>query len=133
MVADEELGSDSVMVLPARLGDMIVTEVSAAPVRPNPHGVESKTRYDREQGQIVHLTIRPGQGLKKHITPVDVAFYVVEGECEVEIGEEKERVGPDTLVESPAGIPHTLRNPGASQLRVLVMTLPRPVEKSVLL
>jgi mannose-6-phosphate isomerase-like protein (cupin superfamily) len=112
---------------------MKITKVAEAPTRPNPHGVESKTIYDHDHGQITHLTIQPGQALKKHITPVDVAFYVVEGECEVEIGEEVERVGPDTLVESPAEVPHALRNPGASTLRVLVMKLPKPTRKSVLL
>lgn len=111
---------------------MIVTKVAAADPRPNPHGVESKTIYDHDHGQITHLTILPGQGLKKHVTPTDVAFYVVEGECEVEIGEEIERVGADTLVESPAEVPHTIRNPGKVPLRVLVMKLPRPTRKSVL-
>lgn len=112
---------------------MIVTEVMSAATRPNPHGVESKTIYNHDHGQITHLTILPGQGLKKHITPVDVVFYVVEGQCEVEIGDEAQVVGQDTLVESPANIPHTLRNPGTSPLRVLVMKLPRPTQKSVLL
>jgi len=112
---------------------MIVTTVAAAATRPNPHGVESKTLYDHPHGQITHLTLLPGQGLRKHVTPVDVAFYVVEGDCEVEIGEEVELVGPDTLVESPAQIPHALRNPGQGPLRVLVMKLPRPVQKSRLL
>jgi mannose-6-phosphate isomerase-like protein (cupin superfamily) len=112
---------------------MIVTEVSSAPTRPNPHGVESKTIYNHDHGQITHLTIMPGQGLKKHVTPVDCVFYVVEGECEVEIGDEVRVVGRDTLVESPVNIPHTLRNPGSSPLRVLVMKLPKPTQKSVLL
>ena len=107
--------------------------VSSAPTRPNPHGVESKTLYNTDNGVLTHLLIQPGQALKKHITPVDCFFYVVEGECEVEIGEEVERVGPDTLVESPARIPHCLRNPGSVPLRVLVMKVPKPTEKAVLL
>lgn len=118
---------------PGILERMKITRVSEAPTRPNPHGVVVKTIYDHDHGIINLLTIQPGQALKKHITPVDVAFYVVEGECEVEIGEEIEKVGPDTLVESPAGIPHSLRNPGTSTLRVLVMKLPKPTKKTIMM
>ncbi|NLI74025.1 MAG: cupin domain-containing protein [Euryarchaeota archaeon] len=112
---------------------MIITRVDESPTRPNPHGVESKTIYDHSHGQITHLTIQPGQRLKRHITPVDVAFYIIEGECDVEIGEDVQRVGRDTLIESPAEIPHALVNPGTLPLRVLVMKLPRPTKKTVLL
>ena len=112
---------------------MKITVVSSAPTRPNPHGVESKTIYNTDHGALTHLLIQPGQALKKHITSVDCFFYVVEGECEVEIGEEVVKVGLDSLVESPAGIPHSLRNPGTSTLRVLVMKVPKPTANTVLL
>jgi len=82
---------------------MIITEVESAPERPNPHGVGRKPLYDHEHGQIAHLALLPGQELRKHVTPVDAVFYVLEGECEVEIGDEVRRVGRDTLVESPKG------------------------------
>ena len=35
------------------------------------------------------MTIKPGKSLKKHVTPVDVFFYVLEGNGIVEIGDEK--------------------------------------------
>jgi mannose-6-phosphate isomerase-like protein (cupin superfamily) len=61
---------------------------------------------------------------------VDVAFCVLEGRGGVEIGEEKETVNQDTMVESPKGIPHLWSNVRISPLRILVMKLPRPTEKS---
>jgi len=42
--------------------------------------------YDTEHAQAVHIELKPGETLKKHITPVDVFFYVLEGRGVVEIG-----------------------------------------------
>jgi quercetin dioxygenase-like cupin family protein len=112
---------------------MKIVAVCDAQCKANPHGVEARTIYDHEEALISHLMLQPGQALKKHVTPVDVAFYVLEGRGEVEIGEEKETVGQDTLVESPKGIPHLWRNVGDGPLRIMVIKLPKPVEKSKML
>ena len=58
------------------------------------------------------MSLKPGQSLKKHTTPVDVFFYILEGKGIVEIGDEKQEVEKDTIIESPKGIPHLLRNIG---------------------
>jgi quercetin dioxygenase-like cupin family protein len=54
--------------------------------------------YDTESAQAVHIELKPGESLKKHITHVDVFFYVLEGKGVVEIGEEKHDFSRDTLV-----------------------------------
>ncbi|MDW5563806.1 MAG: cupin domain-containing protein [Methanomassiliicoccus sp.] len=112
---------------------MKMISLAEALSKANPHGVEAKTIYDHDHALISHLKLLPGEALKRHITPVDVAFYVLEGQGEVEIGEEKETVRQDTMVESPKGVPHLWRNIGTSPLRILVMKLPRPNEKTKLL
>jgi len=114
-------------------GFMKIVNLCDAECKANPHGVEAKNMYDHEHALITHLMLLPGQALKRHITPVDVAFYVLEGRGEVEIGEEKEIVGQDAMIESPKGIPHLWRNVGTSPLRVLVMKLPRPAGKTKVL
>ena len=75
----------------------------------------------------------PGESLKRHITPVDVFFYVLEGKGQVEIGEERVEVSTDMLVESPKGIPHRLMNEGDSPFRFLVVKTPRPTSSTRLL
>ena len=70
--------------------------------KPNPHGVDARSISDTENAQVAHITLQPGEALKKHITPVDVVFYVLEGRGVVEIGEERTEVEADTLIESPA-------------------------------
>ena len=71
--------------------------------------------------------------LKKHITPVDVVFYVLEGQGVVEIGEEKAQVEADTLIESPARIAHRWINESQKPLRILVIKTPRPKEATKML
>lgn len=64
---------------------------------------------------------------------MDVIFYVLEGQGIVEIGEEKQQDGPDTLINSPAKIPHWWYNESSAVLRFLVVKVPRPTEATKLL
>ena len=107
---------------------MKILRVHDAPLVDNPHGVKAQKLYDTEHAQAVHLTLEPGQALKRHITPVDVFFYVLEGRGTVEIGDEQQEVGPDTLIDSPARVPHRWINTGEDTLRVLVVKVPRPTQ-----
>jgi quercetin dioxygenase-like cupin family protein len=112
---------------------MKVTEVAKVVPGPNPHHVDARKVYDSPHAMAVVITLRPGESLKKHMTPVDVFFYVLEGEGVVEIGNERKAVGKDMLVESPARIPHRWMNETRAIFRVLVVKVPRPTEETKLL
>ena len=113
---------------------MKITGRTTAQANPNPHKVDARRLYDGEHAQVVHIELKPGERLKKHITPVDALFYVLEGNCTVEIGGETGTAGPGNLVESPANIPHLLANDaGEGIVRVLVMKIPRPTAATRLL
>lgn len=109
---------------------MKIVEVKDIPSKPNPHGVDARNISDTESAQVVHITLQPGESLKKHITPVDVVFYVLEGRGVVEIGDERKEVGPNTLIESPARIPHHWMNESSGIVRILVIKTPRPQENT---
>ena len=104
---------------------MKITKVADAARNDNPHKVDARKLYDSEHTQVVHITLQAGESLKRHITPVDVIFYVLEGVGIVEVGDEKREVTIDTLIESPAGIPHCWYNESQNILRVLVCKVPR--------
>ncbi|MCP4608032.1 MAG: cupin domain-containing protein [Planctomycetes bacterium] len=112
---------------------MEIINVGSAETFKNPHNVKAAMLYNSEHAQAIHITLEPGESLKKHITPVDVFFYVLEGTGVVEIGEEKKEVGPDTLINSPVKIPHCWYNQSEQVLRVLVVKAPRPTEATKLL
>ncbi|MGM0484993.1 MAG: cupin domain-containing protein [Candidatus Krumholzibacteriota bacterium] len=97
----------------------------------NAHNVDARNLYNTEDAMITVITLKPGQSLKRHITPVDVAFYVLEGTGVVEIGEEKKEVSEGTLVESPKDIVHCWYNETGEKLRFMVVKAPRPSKKTV--
>ena len=112
---------------------MKVTEVSNVVSGPNPHHVDARKIYESPHAIAVVITLQPGEALKKHMTPVDVFFYVMEGTGIVEIGDEKKAIGKDMLVESPARIPHKWTNESNAVFRVLVVKVPKPTEETKLL
>lgn len=112
---------------------MKIIDANKANKHENPHGVSVSKLYDTEYAQIMHMELKPGESLKKHSTPTDVCFYILEGEGIVEIGEEQEKVSKDMLIESPAKIPHRLMNEGTDNFRFLVIKAPRQTETTKML
>ena len=102
---------------------MKVTRVESISVFQNPHEVEAKRIYENDKIGVIYMALKPGQSLKKHTTPVDVFFYILEGKGIVEIGEEKQEVEKDMLIESPKGIPHLLKNTSEQVFKFLVVKL----------
>lgn len=88
----------------------------------NMHDIQKavKLRAD-DTAKIIEMYLKPGDVVKEHTTPVDVSFFIHEGEVEMEIGEEKEKVKKGDLVVSPKNIPHGFVNTGDDDARVLVI------------
>ena len=112
---------------------MKITEVAKVLSGPNPHHVDARKIYDTKNAIAVVITLQPGESLKKHMTPVDVFFYVLEGTGIVEIGEEKAACTKDMLIESPARDPHRWINESKVVFRVLVVKVPKPAEETKIL
>jgi len=110
---------------------MIIKKLSETEIMNNAHGVDAKNLYNKEEAMITIITLEPGQSLKRHITPVDVAFYVLEGNGIVEVGNEKMDVTKNTLIESPKDIVHCWYNESSKLLRFMVIKAPKPNKKTV--
>jgi len=98
-----------------------ITEVAKLASIKNPHNVDVRRIFESPDTSAVVITLKPGESLKKHLTPVDVFFYVLEGTGIVEIGDERQSVSKDTVVESPAMTAHTWINESNAVLRVMVV------------
>jgi len=105
---------------------MIIRKLSEMPIMKNAHNVDARSIYNSENAVISVITLKAGQSLKKHITPVDVAFYVLRGKGVVEIGNEKQAVEAQTLIESPKNIVHCWYNESEEELAFMVIKVPRP-------
>jgi quercetin dioxygenase-like cupin family protein len=112
---------------------MKITKVADAVSGPNPHHVDARKVYESPHAMAVVITLQPGESLKKHITPVDVIFYVLEGTGIVEIGNERASCTKDMLIESPAKVPHRWMNESSTVFRVLVVKVPKPTEETKIL
>lgn len=112
---------------------MDIRKISEQPAAKNPHGVDVRRAYESKLALSSVIALQPGEKLIRHITPVDVFFYVLEGTGVVEVGDEKETVSKDTVIDSPKDIPHCWYNESDALLRVLVVKVPKPTGKTKLL
>lgn len=110
---------------------MIIKYLEQTEVMQNAHGVDARNLYNAEDVMVTVITLEPGEALKRHITPVDVVFYVLEGTGIVEIGEEKNDVSRDALIESPKDIMHCWYNESNAPLRFMVIKAPRPTKNTM--
>ncbi len=88
-----------------------------------------------KHASIVHIELKPGESLKKHITPVDACFYVLEGNGSVEIGDEIKEVKKDDLIADWDQYVHTLHNAEKSEatFKFLVIKTPTPTSETKVL
>ncbi|MEA3495911.1 MAG: cupin domain-containing protein [Bacteroidota bacterium] len=112
---------------------MKIKKVEITEKKKNPHNTDARLLYDMDEAQAVHITLKSGESLKPHITPVNVFFYILEGEPTIVIGKEKEIVKKDCLVESPKDIPHCIYNYSENDVRVLVVKVPKPTTATKIL
>lgn len=76
-----------------------------------------------------HMTVAPNfPWIPAHIHHhEDEAFYILDGECTVRIGEQVHTLGAGTFALLPCGIAHSFANPGSVAARVLVISSPGDV------
>ena len=112
---------------------MKIVTLSETEIKDTPHKIDARELYNKESAQLVHISLKPGESLKPHRTPVDVFFYILEGSPDVFIGDEKQTVQENSLVESPKNITHYFSNNSDKIVRVLVVKAPKPIEQTKLL
>ena len=75
------------------------------------------------------MTSPPGAGTPLHTHHrEDEALYVLEGEHEIQCGDQMVRAGPGLFVFAPRGIPHRLTNVSTGPGKVLVVVSPAGFE-----
>ncbi len=68
---------------------------------------------------VVYFEVAPGKRLGRHTDSSEEVIYIVEGEGEVTVGDERAAVSAGTLAVVPALVPHDVRNTGSSPLKVV--------------
>jgi quercetin dioxygenase-like cupin family protein len=112
---------------------MNLTHWTTAPAKKTPHNADVRLLYNKPEAQAIHILLQAGEELKPHTTPVDVFFFVLEGNPTILIGEEKQQIKEGAMVESPKNIPHCIYNKTEKKVRVLVVKTPRQEKPSMIL
>ncbi|KAF5057206.1 Cupin domain protein [anaerobic digester metagenome] len=73
--------------------------------------------------EIIHLTLKPGQQIAKHINPKDVFFFVLEGKSMIETDDEKVLVQKDQCIFVEGGTNRGFDNISVSDFKVMVIKL----------
>jgi quercetin dioxygenase-like cupin family protein len=67
----------------------------------------------------IYFEVAPGDRIPWHVHTAEEVFFVVEGEAEGEVGEERGRLSAGALVLVPAHLRHRVTNTGTNTLRVV--------------
>ncbi len=70
--------------------------------------VVSRTVIDKETGTVTLFAFDKGQGLSEHTAPFDALVYILEGEAEITIAGQAQRVCGGQMLIMPANKPHAL-------------------------
>jgi quercetin dioxygenase-like cupin family protein len=74
---------------------------------------------------MFNCTLPPGFSTGLHVHSLqEETFYVLEGECEWQVGSQLIRAGPGTFVFIPPGVPHNIGNGSDKPARMLLTVSP---------
>ena len=83
------------------------------------------TGEDAKHTSMFDWTLPPGFSTGLHVHRVqEETFYVLEGECEWQVGSQLVRAKPGTFVFIPPGVPHNIANPSDEPARMLTTASP---------
>jgi quercetin dioxygenase-like cupin family protein len=83
------------------------------------------TGSDTRHTSMFEWTIPPGFSTGLHVHRVqEETFYVLEGECDWQVGDERVRATPGTYLFLPPGVPHNIANASGTIARVLMTVSP---------
>jgi quercetin dioxygenase-like cupin family protein len=68
---------------------------------------------------VVYFEIEPGNRLAPHTDSAEEILYLISGEAEAEVGDERGRLAAGDLAVIPAMVPHGLVNTGEEPLKVI--------------
>jgi len=83
------------------------------------------TGDDTKHTSMFEWTIPPGFATGLHVHRVqEETFYMLDGECDWQVGGERVRATPGTYLFLPPGVPHNIANASDKPARVLMTVSP---------
>lgn len=86
-----------------------------------PQAIVSRTLVKREQGNVTLFAFDAGEYLSEHTSPHDALLIVLDGECQVTIGENPSVLTKDDAILMPANVPHAVH--AKSPMHILLVMI----------
>ena len=87
------------------------------------------TGEDAKHASMFEWTVAPGFSTGRHVHRVkEESFYMLEGECEWQVGDQTIRATPGAYVFIPTGVPHNIANTSAKPARMIMTASPPGAE-----
>ena len=83
-----------------RLSDLVIYQEGS---------IVSRTIINKKTGTVTLFAFDMGQGLSEHITPFDALVYLINGEAEIIISGQVNRLKEGDMIIMPANQPHELK------------------------
>jgi len=86
-----------------------------------PFNLDGRKMFTNEKVELVHLALKPNEEITLHANPLDVIFFILEGEGEILFENEKVKVSPNTSIYIEKDKQRGMKNSSECLFRVLVL------------
>ncbi len=83
--------------------------------------VVSKTIIDKQTGTVTLFAFGKGEGLSEHTAPFDAMVYIIDGQAEVTISDNQNRLKAGEMIIMPANEPHALKAPEQFKMMLVMI------------
>lgn len=85
--------------------------------------LDARLLYSGEKADLVHLSLKKGESIAKHDNPIDVVFFVKEGNGKLTLNNETIDIRTNDCIPVKTGIQRSMTNIGETELKVLVFKI----------
>jgi quercetin dioxygenase-like cupin family protein len=94
---------------PGKASELVGVIAQCNLVEYQPGAVVSRTLLKKSSGTVTAFAFDAGEGLSEHTAPFDALVLLVDGEAEIAISGQPNRVKAGEILLLPAGRPHALK------------------------
>ncbi|MCX6249249.1 MAG: cupin domain-containing protein [Bacteroidetes bacterium] len=96
-----------------------ITDLQTSPVVPIK--IDAHKLFTSGKTEVIHLKFKPGEFMEKHVNPMDVIFYIIEGNGTLEVENQVMDGVKERCIFIPGGIERRWINTGSGELKLLVI------------
>jgi quercetin dioxygenase-like cupin family protein len=88
-----------------------------------PFNLDGRILLTSEKNEVIHLVLKPGEGMDLHTQPFDVIFFVIAGNGILRTADVPVEGEPGSCIQVPAGKQRGWMNNSNAELRILVIKI----------